>query len=77
MAFFAIHASIFAFIWLVLHRSNDQRRIFKGIAFHSKLKVANIVPATVDVCNNEKPYMSIDMMTLAGTAKYTIEIDRK
>lgn len=53
-----------------------KNEIFKGVTFHSIQEVIKSVAAAIDFYNNERPHMSIDMMTPAEAANCTGEIKK-
>lgn len=53
-----------------------KNEIFKGLTFHSIQEVIKSVAAAIDFYNNERPHMSIDMMTPAEAANCTGEIKK-
>lgn len=54
-----------------------KNEMFKGVTFHSIQEVIMAVAAAVDFYNNERPHMSIDMMTPAEAAQCDGEIEKR
>ena len=54
-----------------------KNEIFKGVEFHSIQEVIDAVADAVDFYNNERPHMSINMMTPAEAANCTGEIKKQ
>lgn len=54
-----------------------KNELLKDMVFHNIEEVRTAVSAAVEFYNNERPHMSIDMMTPAEAAGYTGEIDKK
>lgn len=54
-----------------------KNEIFKGVVFHDIQEVKAAMPAAVDFYNNERPHMSIDMMTPSEAAQCTGEIQKR
>jgi transposase InsO family protein len=54
-----------------------KNELLKGLVFHSKEELKAAVSVAVDFYNNERPHMSIDMMTPAEAADCTGEIAKR
>lgn len=54
-----------------------KNEMFKGVSFNSLREVINAITSAVDFYNNERPHMSINMMTPAEAAHCTGEIQKK
>ncbi len=57
--------------------STFKNELLKDKKFHDVEEVKQAVRAVVEFYNNERPHMSIDMMTLAEAASMTGEITKR
>lgn len=54
-----------------------KNEMLKGVVFRDIREVVDEMPAVVDFYNNERPHMSLNMMTPAEAASYSGELQKK